>query len=62
MTLGDAQECTAVDSRAFQLASQTFLVQAQLKSTVLNVKIYITLDPSTKAVSFYLYYASHLLL
>ena len=52
MTLVDAQEFTAVDNLVFQLVSQIFLVQVLWKSTVQNVKIYIILDPSIKAVSF----------
>lgn len=52
MILGDAQELSAVDNIVFQLASQIFLVQVLWKSTVQNVKIYIILDPSIKAVSF----------
>jgi hypothetical protein len=53
MTLGDAHEFIAVDSPAFRLVNQTFLVLVLSKSTVQNVKTSITLDPSIKAVSFH---------
>lgn len=52
MILEDAQEFTAVDNPAYLLGSRTSLVQALSKYTVPSVKIYTTLDPNTKAVSF----------
>ncbi|KAK6918677.1 Casein kinase II, regulatory subunit, partial [Dillenia turbinata] len=49
MTLGGAPEFTAVGNPVFLLVNQTFLDPVLSKSTALNVKIFITLDPSTKA-------------
>ncbi|KAG6780709.1 hypothetical protein POTOM_013577 [Populus tomentosa] len=53
MTLGDAQEFTAVDNLAFLLVNQTFLGQAILKYVAPSVTIYTTHVPSIKAVSLF---------
>ncbi|KAG6782428.1 hypothetical protein POTOM_011828 [Populus tomentosa] len=53
MTLGDAQEFTAVDNLAFLLVNQTFLGQAILKYGAQGVTIYTTHVPSIKAVSLF---------
>lgn len=52
MILVDAQEFTAVDRPAFLSVNQTFPAPVLLKFIVPDVKIYTTLDPSIKAVSF----------
>lgn len=52
MTLGDVPESTAVDNPAFRLVNRTFLVQALWKYTAPDVKIFTTLGPSIKVVSF----------
>lgn len=54
MTLEDALEFTAVDSHAFRLDNQTYRAQVLWRSTVLNAKTFTTLDPNTKAVSFFI--------
>ncbi|KAF2308358.1 hypothetical protein GH714_000249 [Hevea brasiliensis] len=54
VTLGDAQEFTAVDSPAFQLVNQTFLGQALSKYVAPDVKMCTTPVPNTKVVSFVL--------
>lgn len=56
MTLVDALEYTAVASPVFQLDNQIFLDRAQWRHIVRNVKNFTIRDPSTKAVSFLIYY------
>jgi hypothetical protein len=58
MILADAQEFTALDNPAFQLASRTFLGQVLWKYIVLGVRIFIIRGPSIKAVSLwpFIYY------
>jgi hypothetical protein len=58
MTLGDAQEFTAVDNLAFLLVNQTFLGQAILKYAAPSVTIYTTHVPSIKAVSLFTFNSS----
>lgn len=55
MTLEDAPGYTVVANPVFLQGNQIFLGLAQWRYTVQNVKIYIIQDPSTKAVSFWLF-------